>query len=103
MSDIKSKEELGSNIHDAIWDSIYAEGGEVHGGNKASNKCFELAIAYASSQCGATWVRVEDPTKLEEKVTIDNQDELWEEISKLEWGGTIIQKLKQKYHITKNK
>ena len=31
----------------------------------------------------------------------EEQDEMWNEISKLEWGGTIISKLKSKFILTR--
>jgi len=46
----KTKDELESDIHDAIWDSIYAEGGEVGGGDKAAEKCVDIAIEFAKQQ-----------------------------------------------------
>jgi len=45
-----SKEEMENNMHDAIWDSIYAEGGEVGGGNKAVEKCVEICLSFAEQE-----------------------------------------------------
>jgi len=46
----KTKDELESDIHDAIWDSIYAEGGEVGGGDKAVERCVDIAVEYAKNK-----------------------------------------------------
>lgn len=69
--EVQQEECMEDQMYDAIWNSIYAEGGEVAGGNKAVEKCVEIAKDWASIVSAGKDEEIKDLMLIKENVVAE--------------------------------